>query len=80
MKLKTPYSTKQVAGMIGVDRMTLQKWIRDGKAKASFVTEFDSWGRKLYRWSPEDVKKLRRFKAEHGGRWPKSAKQPPMQE
>lgn len=51
------YSTKQVADILGIDKSTLLRWIRQGKIED--VKHRD--GRNWRAWFPEDVEKVKRF-------------------
>jgi predicted site-specific integrase-resolvase len=69
------YSVKRAAELIGVDAQTLFRWIWGGKVRASIVIPMDS-GSKVHRFTEQDVKRLRLYKAEHywegrGGSKPK---------
>ncbi len=55
------YSTKQAAKLIGVHRVTLQRWIAEGAVKPSESMKLD--GGKVWLWTPADLEKARRFKA-----------------
>lgn len=72
MKLKKYSSTRTAAKLIGVHHLTLHKWLRRGLVKCNFTLSWD--GRKLYRWSPEDIERLREYKTQYGGRWPRDRK------
>ncbi|MGC1258327.1 MAG: helix-turn-helix domain-containing protein, partial [Candidatus Acidiferrales bacterium] len=57
------YSVKQAAKMLGVNPQTLFRWIWDGKVHPSIAVPMN--GRKLYRFSDEDVQQARRYKSAH---------------
>jgi excisionase family DNA binding protein len=57
------YSTKQVAQIVGIHRVTLQHWLAAGKVRAS--RSMPSNGGTLRRWTPADVEKVRKYKAAH---------------
>jgi excisionase family DNA binding protein len=71
------YSVKQAAKLLGVDQQTLFRWIWNGKVRPSIAIPMN--GRKLYRFTDGDVKKVRRYKSEHywegrGGGKPKAGR------
>ncbi len=49
--------------MLGVNPQTLFRWIWDGKVHPSIAVPMN--GRKLYRFSDEDVQQARRYKSAH---------------
>ncbi len=57
------YSTKQVAKLVGIHRVTLQHWLAAGKVRAS--RSLPSNGGTLWRWTGADVKKVKKYKAAH---------------
>jgi predicted site-specific integrase-resolvase len=57
------YSVKQTARLVRIDPQTLFRWIWQGKVRPSIVVPMDE--RKVYRFTDEDIKRLRRHKAEH---------------
>ena len=57
------HSVKQAAKLLGVDQQTLFRWIWNGKVRPSIAIPMN--GRKLYRFTDDDVKKVRRYKSEH---------------
>ncbi len=57
------YSTRQVAKLLGVHRVTLQHWLTAGKVRPSQIIRMN--GGKVYLWTLDDVEKLRRYKAKH---------------
>jgi len=71
------HSVKQAAKLVGVDQQTLFRWIWDGKVHPSIAIPMN--GRKLYRFTDDDLKKVRRYKSAHywegrGGRKPKGGR------
>jgi DNA-binding transcriptional MerR regulator len=55
------YSTVQVARMVGVNRVTLQHWLLDGK-----ITEpkrISNGGVTARVWTDRDVERVRKYKA-----------------
>ena len=54
------YSTKQVAAMVGVHPNTIHRWQQSGKLRASGLLKLN--GQKLWLWSDEDVRAIRRYK------------------
>ena len=57
------HSVKQAAKLLGVDQQTLFRWIWNGKVRPSIAIPMN--GRKLYRFTDDDVKKVRRYKSAH---------------
>ncbi len=57
------HSVKQAAKLLGVDQQTLFRWIWNGKVRPSIAIPMN--GRKLYRFTDGDVKKVRRYKSAH---------------
>ena len=55
--MQTKYTTKQVADLIGVNKSTLLRWIRQGKI--SDVSHRD--GRNWRVWLPEDVEEVKTY-------------------
>jgi excisionase family DNA binding protein len=53
-------STEEVADLVEVHRLTLQRWISDGKVSASIAIPMK--GRTLWRWTAADVKRVKKFK------------------
>jgi excisionase family DNA binding protein len=54
-------STAQVAAQVGIDRVTLERWIRDGKVK---LPETIAIGARRFRlWTAADAERVRRVKA-----------------
>jgi predicted site-specific integrase-resolvase len=70
----SPLSTEEVAGKVGVNRVTLERWLSSGKLKPPKTVRF---GRNEFRdWTDTDVERVRKFKQENyckgRGRKPKS--------
>ncbi len=57
------YSTKQAAKRAGIHWMTLHRWLRARKVRAS--RSLPSNGGTLWRWTDADVKKVKKYKAAH---------------
>jgi excisionase family DNA binding protein len=57
------FSVKQAAKLLGVDPQTLFRWIWNGKVRPSIAIPMN--GRKLYRFTDDDVKRSRRYKSAH---------------
>lgn len=57
------YSTKRAASMAGVHWVTLRRWLAAGEIRPSVAVPYD--GRTLWRWTGTDVKRLRKYKADH---------------
>ena len=53
-------ATAEAAKAVGIDRITLQRWIRDSKVKAPTPVLRD--GRAVRLWSLGDIAKLRKVK------------------
>ena len=54
------YSIQEAAQLIDVDPQTLFRWLWAGKVKASIVVDLGKT-RKLSRFTPQDIRKLRRY-------------------
>ena len=68
-------SVKQAAKLLGLDPQTLFRWIWNGKVRPSIAIPMN--GRKLYRFTDDDVAQVRRYKSVHywegrGGSKPKA--------
>jgi transposase-like protein len=57
------YSVRQAAKRVGIDPQTLFRWVWQQKVKPSIAVPMN--GRKLYRFTEDDVKELLRYKAAH---------------
>ena len=57
------YSTKQVAGMVGINRVTLQRWLLSGKLAEP--RRVSSGGVDFRVWTDRDVERVRKYKAAH---------------
>ena len=70
------YSTKQVAKLAGIHRITLYKWMAAGKVRASESIRMN--GHRLWRWTDADVERIREYKLKNyrkgRGRKPKKGK------
>jgi hypothetical protein len=69
------HSVKQAAKLLGLDPQTLFRWIWNGKVRPSIAIPMN--GRKLYRFTDDDVAQVRRYKSVHywegrGGSKPKA--------
>jgi predicted site-specific integrase-resolvase len=60
MDSKVP--TERAAEVVGIDRITLQRWIRAGKVKAPKPILRNGRGVRL--WSPADIERLRTVKGQ----------------
>jgi hypothetical protein len=49
--------------MAGIHWVTLRRWLASGLVRPSLAVPYD--GRRLWRWTDADVKKLRQYKANH---------------
>jgi predicted site-specific integrase-resolvase len=56
------YSTQEAAKLIGVDWTTLHRWLRAKRVRPSIAVPMGG-GRTLWRWTVNDVKQVRAFKA-----------------
>jgi predicted site-specific integrase-resolvase len=54
-------STAQVAAEVGIDRVTLERWLRDGKVK--LPTTIVVGARRFRLWTAADVERVRQVKA-----------------
>jgi predicted site-specific integrase-resolvase len=61
--MKRTFSTERVAEMVGVHWTTLHRWLRSGGVEPSIAVPLD--GRTLWRWTLQDVKMVRKYKAVH---------------
>ena len=57
------YSTKESARQVGIHWVTLLRWQADGKVSAS--EEIGMNGGKHWRWTSDDIAKIKRYKKEH---------------
>lgn len=54
-------STEEVARMIGINRVTLERWLSSGKLEPPRTVRF---GRSEFRnWTASDVNRVRKYKA-----------------
>ena len=72
----SPLSTEEVAQKVGVNRVTLERWLSSGKVKPPKTIRF---GRNEFRdWTANDVARVRKYKQENyrkgRGRKPKPKK------
>ena len=63
LSLSRTYSTKEAAKRVGVHWMTLHKWIAAGKVRPS--EQIGMNGGKHWRWTEQDIQKVRKYKEEH---------------
>lgn len=59
----SPKSTREVATEVGVGKMTLERWLRDGKIKRPKTIEFG--GRRFRLWTRADVEKIKKYAKDH---------------
>ncbi len=53
-------STQDVAQRVGINRVTLERWLSSGKVKAPKTVQF---GKNEFRnWTAEDVARVRKYK------------------
>ena len=57
------YSTKQVAQMVGINRVTLQRWLLSGKLREP--RRIRNGGIDARIWTDRDVERVRKWKAAH---------------
>ena len=56
-------STQDVARKVGINRVTLERWLSSGKVAAPKIVKF---GKNEFRdWTPADVEEVRRYKQEN---------------
>ena len=69
------YSTKQVAKMVGINRVTLQRWLLSGKVPEP--RRIRNGGVDVRIWATRDVERVKKYKADHyrKGRGRKKAKE-----
>lgn len=58
-----PISTEKVAAKVGVKRITIERWLRDGKIKRPKTIEFG--GRRFRLWTRADVAKIKKYAEAH---------------
>lgn len=61
-KMKKNYSTRQAAAKARVSLRTLNRWLSQGKVKASIAVPLGG-GRTLWRWTKADIAKARKVRA-----------------
>ena len=59
----TTYSTKQAARIVGIGRVTLQRWLLSGKVKEP--RRIRNGGIDARVWTDRDVERVRKWKAAH---------------
>lgn len=57
------YSTKQVAQMVGINRVTLQRWLLSGKLREP--RRIRNGGIDARIWTARDVERVKKYKASH---------------
>lgn len=57
------YSTKEAARQAEIHWVTLLRWQADGKVSAS--EQLGMNGGKHWRWTPQDIRRIRAYKIEH---------------
>jgi DNA-binding transcriptional MerR regulator len=57
------YSTKQVAEAVGMNRVTLQRWLLSGKVPEP--KRLKAGGVDVRLWSDKDIERVRQFKQVH---------------
>jgi DNA-binding transcriptional MerR regulator len=57
------YSTAQVARMIGVHKVTLQRWLLEGKMKEPRKVRVGNVDARI--WTDRDVERVRQYKQEN---------------
>jgi excisionase family DNA binding protein len=58
-----PLSTEEVAKQVGIGRVTLERWLANGKLRAPKMIKY---GRNRFRnWTTADVKRVVKYKAAH---------------
>jgi excisionase family DNA binding protein len=61
--MKATYSTSQVTTMLGIGRMTLLRWLKDGKIPEP--KRVADGGVEARIWTGRDVERVRKFKQEN---------------
>ena len=56
-------STADVAQEVGIDRVTLERWISNGKIKAPKSIQIG--GGSFRKWTAADVERVRKYKAQN---------------
>jgi hypothetical protein len=73
-------STQDVARAVGIDRITLERWLSSGKVKAPKIVRFGKSGFRA--WTARDIERVRAFKRKNyrkgRGRKPKLKRDAPM--
>ncbi len=59
-QMRTTYSTVQVARMLGVHKVTLQRWLLDGKVAEPNRVRIGNIESRI--WTDSDVEHVRRYK------------------
>ena len=57
------YSTAQAARMLGVHKVTLQRWLLDGKVREPRKVRIGSIESRI--WNDRDVERVRKYKQEN---------------
>ena len=60
------YSTKQAAQMVGINRVTLQRWLLEGKVPEP--RRIKNGGIDIRIWTDRDVERVRRYKKKFYGK------------
>ncbi|MHB8654999.1 MAG: hypothetical protein ACYDA9_14105 [Terriglobia bacterium] len=60
------FSTKQAAQMARIHGVTLRRWLAAKKVRPSIA--FPVNGRTLWRWTANDVSKLKKYREKHYGK------------
>ncbi len=70
----SPLSTREVAGLVGVHPITLERWLASGKIPAPGPLRIG--GRIFRRWTERDIERVKQYKAKfyRKGRGPKKGK------
>ena len=59
----SPLSTEEVAKKVGVNRVTLERWLSSGKISAPKTVRF---GRNEFRnWTAADIERVRKYKQDN---------------
>jgi len=56
-------STREIAAEVGIGKMTLERWLREGKIKRPKILKFG--GRNFRIWTRHNIEEIKRYKKLH---------------
>jgi excisionase family DNA binding protein len=59
----SPKSTREIAREVGVGKMTLERWLREGKIPQPKTISFG--GRNFRLWTQSDIKRIKKYESLH---------------